>query len=82
LAASYASADQLKDGGHRITYNVMTCGDAVEQYTRNACSTSKQVEDLLCQILDEVVNKTAHELPVARIMRFDMRLTKKASPRT
>ena len=62
--------------------DVLTCGNAVEQYTLNACSTSKQMEDLLCQILDGVVNKTAHELPVARIMRSDMRLTKKASPRT
>jgi len=78
------SADQLQEGRRRFTVliNVLACDDVVEQYTPKECSTSKQVEELLCRIQEEVASKTAHGLPAARIMRSDMRPVRKASPRT
>lgn len=82
VGLALAPSDTLKEARRRFTVltNVLAGTTEMEQFVISAGSPSEQVEELLCQILEKVANRTAHELPAIKTMKSDTRPTKKASP--
>ena len=83
IELALASSDTLKEGRRRFTtmVNALIVAPELEHYRLLDGSASKQVESLLCRILEEVASRTGHELPAIRIMKSDMKLARKASQR-
>lgn len=78
-----APSDTLKEARRRFTVlsNVLAGAPKLEQFVTSVGSPVEQVEELLCQILEKVANRTALELPAIRTMRSDMKPIRRASPR-
>ncbi|CUX72211.1 hypothetical protein AGR6A_pb0025 [Agrobacterium sp. NCPPB 925] len=83
VGLALASSDILKEARRRFTVltNALAGAPEMEQFVTSAGSPAEQVEELLCQILEKVASRTAHELPAIRTMRSDMKPTRRASPR-
>lgn len=83
VGLALAASDCLKEARRRFTVltNVLAGAPEMEHVVTFAGSPAEQVQELLCQILEKVANRTAHELPAIRTMKSDMRRTGRASPR-
>lgn len=83
IGLALASSDILKEARKRFTVLTTVLADTreMEHFVTSASSPAKQVEELLCQILEKVANRTAHELPVVRLTKSATKRTKRTSQR-
>jgi len=73
VSLALASSDILQETRRRFTVltNVLAGAPEMEQFVTFAGSSAEQEQELLCQILEKVANRTAHELPATRTMKSD-----------